>query len=140
MNRIFRIFSATPKTRLGPLEQQLMQALWERKSATVRELLDDGTLQLAYTTVMTTLDRLYKKNLLDRVAEGRAFRYSLRHSLHDLHRAAVGQVIDELLASGSSSTVPLSYLVEAISEHDARALDELQTLVERKRKELKGKE
>lgn len=140
MNRILRIFQVNPKTRLGPLEQQLLQALFDRESATVRELLDDGSIQLAYTTVMTTLDRLYKKNLLDRVAEGRAFRYSLRHSLQDLHRAAVGEVIGDLLASGSSATVPLSYLVEAISEHDARALDELQTLVERKRKELRDKE
>jgi predicted transcriptional regulator len=140
MNRIFRIFSANPKTRLGPLEQELLQVLWERKNATVRELLDDGSIHLAYTTVMTTLDRLYKKNLLDRVAEGRAFRYSTRHSIQDLHRAAVGEVIGDLLASGSSATVPLSYLVEAISEHDAHALDELQTLVERKRKELRDKE
>src|SRR5689334_13456413 len=64
MNRIFRIFQVNPKTRLGPLEQQLLQALFDRESATVRELLDDGSIQLAYTTVMTTLDRLYKKNLL----------------------------------------------------------------------------
>jgi predicted transcriptional regulator len=140
MNRIFRIFQANPKTRLGPLEQELLQALLDRKSATVRELLEDGSIQLAYTTVMTTLDRLYKKDLLDRVAEGRAFRYSSRHSLQDLHRAAVGEVIGDLLASENSSTLPLSYLVEAISEHDARALDELQTLVERKRKELRDKE
>ena len=140
MNRIFRIFSANPKTRLGPLEQELLQVLWERKNATVRELLDDGSIHLAYTTVMTTLDRLYKKNLLDRVAEGRAFRYSLRHTLHELHRAAVGEVIGDLLACGNSATVPLSYLVEAISEHDAQALDELQTLIERKRKELRDKE
>ncbi|HZQ67939.1 MAG TPA: BlaI/MecI/CopY family transcriptional regulator [Terriglobales bacterium] len=140
MNRIFSFFQTSPKTRLGPLEQELLEVLWKRKNATVRELLEDGSIQLAYTTVMTTLDRLYKKELLDRVAEGRAFRYSLRHSLQDLHRAAIGEVIADLLASGSSSTVPLSYLVEAISEHDARALDELQTLVERKRKELRDKE
>ncbi len=140
MNRIFRIFQANPKTRLGPLEQELLQALFERKSATVRELIEDGSIQLAYTTVMTTLDRLYKKDLLDRVAEGRAFRYSLRHSLQDLQRAAVGEVIGDLLLSENSTTLPLSYLVEAISEHDARALDELQTLVERKRKELRDKE
>src|SRR5690349_8501290 len=83
MNRIFQIFQATPRTRLGPLEQELLQILWERKSATVRELIDDGSIPLAYTTVMTTLDRLYKKDLLNRVPEGRAFRYSLRQSLQE---------------------------------------------------------
>ena len=74
MNRILRFMSASA-VRLGPLEQQLLEALWLRGSTTVRELLDEGCVELAYTTVMTTLDRLYKKKFLDRVPEGRAFRY-----------------------------------------------------------------
>jgi predicted transcriptional regulator len=139
MNRIFGLLRSSPKTQLGPLEQQLLQKLWERESATVRELLEDGKLQLAYTTVMTTLDRLYKKDLLDRIAEGRAFRYSPRYSKQDLQRHAAGQAIRELLGS-EPWAVPLSYLVEAVSEHDAQALDELQQLIERKRRELQDKE
>jgi len=43
-------------------------------------------------------------------------------------------------SSTSSSSVPLSYLVEAITEHDAQLLDELQQLVERKRNELRDRE
>jgi len=135
MNRIFSLLRPSTKTQLGPLEQELLNKLWKRESATVRELLEDGSLQLAYTTVMTTLDRLYKKDLLDRVAEGRAFRYSPRYSKQELQRQAAGQAIRDLLGSEPSS-VPLSYLVEAVSEHDAQALDELQQLIERKRREL----
>lgn len=134
MNRLLR--SLRPTTQLGPLEQQLLERLWLCKSATVRELLEDGKLNLAYTTVMTTLDRLYKKDLLDRVAEGRAFRYSPRHSAEELQRAAAGAMIRQLLGSDSSA-LPLSYLVEAVSEHDAELLDELQQLVERKRRDLR---
>ena len=137
MNRLFR--SLHPNTQLGPLEQQLLESLWRCKSATVRELLEDGKLNLAYTTVMTTLDRLYKKDLLDRVAEGRAFRYSPRHTPEELQRAAAGDMIRQFLGSGST-VLPLSYLVEAVSEHDAELLNELQQLVERKRRDLRNAE
>jgi len=140
MNRILGLLRPSRTVQLGPLEQQLLTVLWQRGSATVRELLDDGDVKLAYTTVMTTLDRLYKKQVLDRMAEGRAFRYSPRHTQAELERAAAGEAIRQLLDSGPESSLPLSYLVEAVSEHDARLLDELQQLLEQKRRELRSKE
>ena len=114
--------------------------LWQRGTATVRELLDDEKVTQAYTTVMTTLDRLYKKKLLDRVSEGRAFRYSPRQSADELRRVAAVEGIRQLIGSAEASSLPLSYLVEALSSHDAQLLDELQVLVERKRKELRKAE
>jgi predicted transcriptional regulator len=54
--------------QLGPLERKLLEEVWSRQSVTVRELVAGGKIRLAYTTVMTTLDRLYKKGLLDRAA------------------------------------------------------------------------
>jgi predicted transcriptional regulator len=118
------------------LERQLLAELSDCGSATVRELLEKRRLDLAYTTVMTTLDRLYKKGLLVRTAEGRAFRYSLRHSLAKLEQTIALENIRQLIGPGSS-LLPLSCLVESLSEHDAQLLDELQLLVERKRRELR---
>ena len=139
MNRFFR--AGQPSfNQLGPLEQRLLEAVWARGSVTVRELIADGDLKIAYTTVMTTLDRLYKKHLLDRTAEGRAFRYSPRVTREQLQRAAAGEAIQQLLASGSASSLPLSYLVEAVTQHDIELLDELQQLVESKRRELQDRE
>ena len=89
---------------------------------------------------MTTMDRLYKKGLLDRVAEGRAFRYTPRLTSEELQRLAAIDGIRQLLDSDDTSSLPLSYLVEALSAHDAQLLDELQILIERKRRELKGAE
>ena len=100
--------------------------------------MDDGNYQIAYTTVMTTLDRLYKKHLLDRVAEGKAFRYSPRHTQEELQRAAAGEAILQLLSSGAATSLPLSYLVEILNEHDTQLLDDLQQLVERKRQALRN--
>lgn len=136
MNSIYRFLGRSPKTTLGPLEQQLLEEIWKCKTATVRELLDHSKLKLAYTTIMTTLDRLYKKQLLNRVAEGRAFRYSPRHTQEELKKAAAGETIRQLLSSSPAAALPLSYLVEAVSEHDAGLLDELQQVLDRKRRQL----
>ena len=140
MAKAFTIFGSSSRPQLGPFEQQLLQELWSHGSATVRELLADGTISQAYTTVMTTVDRLYKKGLLDRVAEGRAFRYTPRHTPEELQRVTALENIRQLLGSGVASALPLSYLVEALSTHDAQLLDELQLLVERKRRELQSRE
>lgn len=139
MPKPFSIFGSTSRPQLGPFEQQLLQELWSHGTATVRELLADGKIHQAYTTVMTTVDRLYKKGLLDRVAEGRAFRYSPRYTPQEFQRVKALDSIGELLASADASALPLSYLVEAVSAHDSQLLDELQLLVERKRRELKNK-
>lgn len=139
MNRLFR--SSQPSLeQLGPLEQRLLQEIWSRGNATVRELIQDAHLDIAYTTVMTTLDRLYKKRLLRREPDGRAFRYAPSVTQQELQRAAAGQAIRQLLQSGSASSLPLSYLVEAVSEHDVQLLDELQELVEQKRRALNKRE
>jgi len=65
MTKNFPFFGSVSGQQLGPLEQQLLQEMWTRRSATVRELVEDGKITQAYTTVMTTLDRLYKKRFLD---------------------------------------------------------------------------
>jgi len=140
MTKAFSIFGSSSRPQLGPFEQQVLQEVWAHGNATVRELLADGKIHQAYTTVMTTLDRLYKKGLLDRAAEGRAFRYTPRHTPEELQRVTALESIRQLLGSGDTSSLPLSYLVEALSSHDAQLLDELQILVERKRRELKGGE
>ncbi|MGA8835154.1 MAG: BlaI/MecI/CopY family transcriptional regulator [Candidatus Sulfotelmatobacter sp.] len=125
---------------LGPLEQRLLDALWARGSATVRELVESGYEDLAYTTVMTTLDRLFKKGLLTRSEEGRAFRYVARFSREELHREAAGHAFRQLLDASPASSLPLSFLVEILGERDAQLLDDLRKLVERKRRELNSRE
>jgi BlaI family transcriptional regulator, penicillinase repressor len=126
--------------RLGPLEQRTLDALWGRGNATVRELLESGCQDLAYTTLMTTLDRLFKKGLLVRAEEGRAFRYTPRYTRQELHREAATRVLREFLDASPASSLPLSFLVEILSERDAKLLDDLSKLVERKRRELNDRE
>jgi predicted transcriptional regulator len=114
----------------------MLEALWTKGSATVRELIEGGYEELAYTTVMTTLDRLFKKGLLTRSEEGRAFRYAARLSREDLHCEAAGNALRQLLDANPASSLPLSFLVEILSERDRKLLDDLQRLVEEKRRQL----
>ena len=122
---------------LGPLERRLLETIWQRGSVTVRELVDSGKTGLAYTTLMTTLDRLYKKNLLSRQAEGRAFRYTPRFTRQELHREAAGEAFRQMLDASPAASLPLSYLVEIVSEYDAQLLQDLSRLIENKRRELR---
>jgi predicted transcriptional regulator len=139
MNRIFHPFRSSSR-QLGPLEQRMLDGLWARGSATVRELVDGGCRDLAYTTVMTTLDRLFKKGLLTRWEQGRAFRYAPRFSREELHREVAGHAFRQLLDASPASSLPLSFLVEILGERDEQLLDDLRKLVERKRRELSQRE
>jgi predicted transcriptional regulator len=136
MKRIFHF--RTSSSQLGPLEERLLEALWERGTATVRELVDTRCDDLAYTTVMTTLDRLFKKNLLSRESESRAFRYTPRFTREEMQREVAGEAFRQLLDASPAASLPLSYLVEILTERDAQLLDDLRQLVETKRRELRG--
>lgn len=128
--------SMPARIKLGPLECAILAEVWSHKSLTVRELLEGGKVRLAYTTVMTTLDRLFKKGLLDRTEEGRAFRYSATCPPQEVAHLVAVTGVRRWIESTRPSSLPLSYFVEAISADDS-LLDELRVLVERKRSELK---
>lgn len=123
--------------QLGPLEARLLRALWRRGDATVRELVEDSVIQTAYTTVMTTLDRLHKKGLLDRVLDGRAFRYRPKQTEEEYNRGAFAENLKKLLNSAPDGASPLSFLVDSVTQHDTKLLDELERVVGLKRQELK---
>lgn len=123
---------------LGTLERRTLAVVWQEKEVSVRqvgEALDD---QFAYTTVMTTLDRLFKKNLLERRKSGKAFLYSPRFSPEELNQNLAEDVIGALLDAGTEKIEPmLACIVDAVSERDLELLDELERLVQEKRLELK---
>jgi predicted transcriptional regulator len=137
MQGIFHPFRSTVR-QLGPLEQRILGELWSRGSTTVREMMETSCQDLAYTTVMTTLDRLYKKGLLARSEDGRAFRYTTRFSREQLQREVTSQTFRQLLDAAPASSLPLSLLVEILSEKDGELLNDLSRLVEEKRRELRA--
>jgi predicted transcriptional regulator len=125
------------RLELGPLELKVLDVLWERKRASTVRSVQPSFPQLAYTTLMTTLDRLYRKGLLRRSRLGRAFGYVPRCSRDEFFGQMVSGHVADLLASCGDSTVLLSTLVEAVGHADAELLDELEAIVRAERARLK---
>lgn len=121
---------------LGPLEARLMKIVWDMgPRVSVRDV-GKGVPDLAYTTVMTTLDRLYKKGMLARHKTGRAFVYSARLTSDELHQSVASRLLRRLLTSVGGSPRPvLSGLVDTI-ESDSD-LNELERLVRDRRARLR---
>ena len=110
-----------------------MDEIWARGAATVRNLV--GAFPgVAYTTLMTTADRLYRKGLLVREREGRAFRYRPRWNRAEFHLHLASSAIATFLPGDQRSLRPLiSLFVDEVSRRDHAMLDELERLVQRKK-------
>jgi len=124
---------------LGPLELSVMEVVWQTGACNVRDVVQQLDRDLAYTTVMTTMDRLYKKGLLDRTKCDRAFVYSAHITRDEWER----QRTDDLLAGFLAGTQPsrellISCLVDAVGEHDPDLLDQLEAKIQCKRRALTG--
>ncbi len=125
---------------LGNLERDTLAEVWRQKEVNVRQVTDSLDQKLAYTTVMTTLDRLYKKGILNRRKSGKSYLYSPRFSAEEFERGLAEDVIGKLLDTGTAQIEPvLACIVDAVSERDLELLDELERLVQEKRLELQTK-
>lgn len=114
-----------------------MEVLWGAGHRSVRDVVEQLDRKLAYTTVMTTLDRLFKKGLLDRQKSDRAFLYVPRLTRQEWQRQRAGDLVAGLLAgSQPSRELLLSSLVDAVGQHDLNLLEQLEEKIRRKRKEL----
>ncbi len=122
---------------LGRLELSVMEIVWRRGESSVRDVVAKLERPRAYTTIMTTLDRLYKKNLLERRKAERAFLYSPRCSRDDWERErADGLLAGFLSRSEPSRDLLISCLVDAAGKYDDALLEELEKKIRAKRKEL----
>jgi predicted transcriptional regulator len=105
----------------GDLEAVIMHRVWERgEPVTVRELFDELSAEraIAYTTVMSTMDNLHRKGWLDRVREGKAYRYRATASREEYS----ARLMREALADGGDAEAVLSHFVTQIGSGEAEAL------------------
>ena len=138
--RGFRRPSEVASLALGKLERQVLDHAWQRGEVSVREIYLAFDERVAYTTLMTTLDRLYKKKLLDRRKDGRAFLYAPAVSRDEFEHGIREDVIDGLLGGGAEGIEPvLACIVDTVSENDRQLLDELDRLVQEKKRERQRK-
>lgn len=128
---------------LGPLEASIIGVIWnsERKPLRVREVYEKlkKKKNIAYTTVMSTMDRLYDKSLLDRRIEkgkgGLFYVYWPRLEEQNFKKSAVREVINSLVENFGE--IVTNYLVEeaASDEQELKALKEqVENIIKEKQK------
>jgi len=120
---------------LGTLEREVMVVVWNHDEISVRDACVRLGSTFAYTTVMTTMDRLFKKRLLARRKVGRAFVYRAAATRKEMEGAVAAELVQSLLQRDGSGPLPiLSSLVDAVSDRDRALLDELERLIREKRR------
>lgn len=129
------------ETSFGPLEIRVLEALWARKTpACVRDIQPNFP-GVAYTTLMTTLDRLFRKGTLVRHKSGRAFFYRPKASQQELISELAGSTFATMFPDDTESMRPiLSLFVDTIGQRDQTLLEELEQLVRARRAELKARQ
>jgi len=138
--RGFRRPRASVEEALGSLERDVLEQLWAADGeASVRQV-QAACGELAYTTVLTTLDRLFRKGLVQRRRDGRAFLYRPRLSRDELRQGLASDVIDSLLGADAEAARPvMSTFIDVVEQRDAALLDELERLLrDRKRRGGRG--
>jgi predicted transcriptional regulator len=128
------------RAALGRLEREVMDVVWLGGASTVRDVQARLPRTVAYTTVMTTLDRLFKKGFVCRCRAGRAFVYTAAGTREDVGAAVASGLLGGLLAQNAESAgTLLSNLVDVVGECDDRLLDDLEALVREKRRQMKAR-
>ncbi len=128
--------TSAPTRVFGPLEWRVLESLWTRGSAaTVRDL-SPMFPDTAYTTLMTTLDRLHRKNVLSRTKRGRAFVYVPCQTRAELESTAAAHALRAAIDGDGAALRPLlSFFVDAVSDRDHQLLDELESMIQSRRAE-----
>jgi predicted transcriptional regulator len=120
---------------LGRLELEVMQVLWTTGEGSVREVLGQLNRPLAYTTVMTTLDRLFKKGLLARRMCDRTFRY-----IPCAPKGHEEVIAPELLQSEVARQLLVSHLVDTVCAFDDSLLAELERNIAERRRQIEARD
>lgn len=125
---------------LFDLEASIMDVVWaeELKQFAVNEVLEilSRRREIAYTTVMTTLARLCEKGVLRRTLEGKRYLYSPRFSREEYLQTTARTVLRGI--AGSSASGAMALLVNTVSAADEDMLDELERIIDQRRKDLRS--
>ena len=126
------------RASLFDLEADIMEIVWSHdwQSFSVSDVHEAllAEREIAYTTVMTTVSRLFDKEILDRRKEGRRYVYRPLFTRESFLRALTREVFERLPAS--SQTEAIAFLVERVEQGDAEELDRLESLIAQRREQI----
>ena len=115
----------------GDLEEKVMEAIWKLGNATVSETREYlGKEKFAHTTIMTILDRLYKKGILTREKEGKGYRYYPLMTKEEFEKMVAKKVVSDMVRNNPSLAIPaFEGVIEELSPEE---IEKLKKLIEEK--------
>jgi predicted transcriptional regulator len=123
---------------LGHLEGEIMDVLWKRGEATGKEVLGEIRLtrEIAFTTVLTVLERLTKKGLVTRSRGPNGSVFAPVYTKSEFTKGVSREVLEGVIELGSAPAS--ASFVDILAESDPEELERLARLIEEKRHELEG--
>lgn len=122
---------------LGQLQRAVMEIIWSRGEATVHQVRDrlDRERELAYTTILTTLQKLERAGWLEHRAEGKSYVYVPKRSRE---QAGAGSVRGFLKRVFDGNAVAMFQHLIREGDLSEEELKELRRIIDEKRKEMRG--
>jgi predicted transcriptional regulator len=122
---------------LGELEAAVMEIVWKHAPVTARDVCDrmKGRWERAYTTIMTTMDRLFRKGVLERSKEGLAWVYEPVLTAEEFDKALADSLASRILSANQDTA--LHAFVDAAAKVDVALLDRLRQLIDLRRKQAR---
>jgi predicted transcriptional regulator len=119
---------------LGPLENEIMEVVWDKGDVTVRDVHESLQKKraIAYTTVMTTLGRLADKGFLRRIEDQPAHHYNAIVSRDDYASSTVKSVVDWLVDHFPDPA--MAYFVDRVEEEDDAVIDRLREAIDQRKR------
>ncbi len=119
---------------LGDLEKSVMDVLWEKGEVTGREVFEETGQEraLAFTTILTVMDRLLKKGLIKRMKRGRLYVYRASMSRDEFVRQVSQEVLQGILDISASSAA--TSFVDILYKTSPEEIERLSKLIEEKKK------
>lgn len=135
----FRLTKAGLGRSLGDLEKDIMDILWLKGEATGKEVFLEvrHSRNIAITTVLTVLERLAKKGIVQKVKGESVFLYTPTLTRTEFADRVSQEVMKGILDISASSAV--ASLVDILADTDPHELDRLSELIEKKKKEIRKK-
>ncbi len=123
------------KRLFGELELQVMAVLWEKKEASVYDVQNSIGKNIAYTTIMTVLSRMYSKGMVERSKSGKNYIYSIKKG----KSLALSTMLDKIKNSifGGKSIQMVNYLIDNANDIQQEELELISAIIEKRKKEIK---
>ena len=115
---------------LGPLESEVMEVMWEMNQATVRQVVNvlRERRTIAYTTVMTIMNNLVAKGLLQRTPQSKAHLYTVVLSRQEFWERASQEAVSDVL--NRFGDLAIARFVETVARLRPEYLERLRQLAE----------